>query len=1207
MTPLHLFNAEKQFEEGLKLLEKSPEKAYGKLLKAAEKGFPEAQFKAAECLLKGRGVSANREQARLWMQRAAKNGHVKAQMEMGGWVLCGLFDHETDRPNLYEKDQLLRGDYPFGKYNLYCLWHDPADGKDQMRLGIGGSKTEEECIKALAWYDMAANAGDSRGAYASGCLRLQLAVQGKDSYDKAAFYMQLAAGGGLSEAQYIYGWIMDDGLTSIGKKRDEAISSYRKAAENRFAPAMRELGLISLEQENTVSGDRWLKAALDAGDEDAAFHLGCSLFHRGLYESSHRYLVGIAKKPRYQQAKYELALMSKNGWGTKRDVREAERLLREYLEAKPSSTSAMLELAEIADSDTETFSLVKKAFEIDQDSVRAIYALAKCHDRGIGTQVNRTRAVALYEKAAEKRHAASIFRIAQLCERGEGCAKNNQAALENYQKAANLNHPEAQHKVGEACRDGLFGSPRNEFEAYKWLEKSAMAGFELGQLDFGRLLESKGRYAEAFSWYEKAAEQGNERARYLLGKCYELGRGTEADYAKAVHNYDIAARQGCEADAWIALGDMCLHGKGIQKDAKRAVEAYNLALQMGNNSSFDLCFGEVDARLGECYELGLGVDADTKKAFEHYQLSAKKGSARGKRQLAHCYETGIGVDEDVVQARSLYKEAMDAGDTLAKEMMDQKAREALGAFERLVGLEKVKESVRRLSKQLEYDKARRNAGFAAEPVTRHMLFLGSPGTGKTTVARLMGDLLFQMGVTRKPVFADVTGGDLISSFVNDTAGTTRKVFERAYGGVLFIDEAYQLKVRNENGHESEALTEIVKLMEEHRDDLIVIMAGYENEMRELLKCNPGLPSRFPRSNWFIFEDYNLEELLQIFDHSLKTEGYEITDGARSLVRDRLAADMLDPEFGNGRGVRGLFEEIKGNLAVNFDPLDPASLNLITERDVPVIERAGSNIQDTLDTFDRLVGLEAVKKSVRKLSKQLEYDRLRRDAGLPVEAVTRHMLFLGSPGTGKTTVARLMGDLLFQMGVTRKPGCVEVTRADLVGAAWGKGLELTKAKIEQAMGGVLFVDEAYALKEKEEDGLGQEVIDTLMKAMEDHRDDLVVIMAGYEEEMEEFLKANRGLKSRFPDRNRFIFEDYSLEDLLSLFDVYLIEEGYRIENTARALVRDRLATAMKDRDFGNGRGVRELLGEIKDNHVSNFDPSDPTSLTLITDRDVLGAN
>lgn len=236
------------------------------------------------------------------------------------------------------------------------------------------------------------------------------------------------------------------------------------------------------------------------------------------------------------------------------------------------------------------------------------------------------------------------------------------------------------------------------------------------------------------------------------------------------------------------------------------------------------------------------------------------------------------------------------------------------------------------------------------------------------------------------------------------------------------------------------------------------------------------------------------------------------------------------------------------------------------------------LEDLQKELDGYIGLAAVKREVRSLIDLVKIHQLREKNGLPVTELSLHMVFSGSPGTGKTTIARLMARIYRSLGILSKGQLVEVDRSGLVAGYVGQTALKTKKAVEKALGGVLFIDEAYALNGSTGSDFGQEAIDTILKAMEDHRNDLVVIAAGYADLMDRFIHSNPGLESRF---NRFLhFQDYTPEELLEIFKMRCGKGCYALEEEAEGLVRDLLRDENRDPEsFGNARGVRNVFERI----------------------------
>ena len=268
------------------------------------------------------------------------------------------------------------------------------------------------------------------------------------------------------------------------------------------------------------------------------------------------------------------------------------------------------------------------------------------------------------------------------------------------------------------------------------------------------------------------------------------------------------------------------------------------------------------------------------------------------------------------------------------------------------------------------------------------------------------------------------------------------------------------------------------------------------------------------------------------------------------------------------------------------------------------------LEDIRKELNDCIGLDSVKKEVESLINWVTVCNMRKEQGLPASELSLHMVFSGNPGTGKTMIARMMARIYKVLGVLSKGHLVEVDRSGLVAGYVGQTAEKTSKVIEKALGGVLFIDEAYALTNRGENDYGQEAVDTLLKGMEDHREDLVVIVAGYIEPMQEFLHSNPGLESRF---NRFIhFPDYSVDEMTAIFDMRCNQSGYTLDAEGQAELKRILEEKSEDdiKGFGNARGVRNLfekaIAEQANRLASSGEKLTKETLMLLIKADVLGA-
>jgi SpoVK/Ycf46/Vps4 family AAA+-type ATPase len=254
--------------------------------------------------------------------------------------------------------------------------------------------------------------------------------------------------------------------------------------------------------------------------------------------------------------------------------------------------------------------------------------------------------------------------------------------------------------------------------------------------------------------------------------------------------------------------------------------------------------------------------------------------------------------------------------------------ELLAELDALIGLDHVKAEVRRLTSLLQVQSLRAERGLRTIEVSRHLVFTGNPGTGKTTVGRLLAQIYRSVGVVSVGHLVETDRSDLVAGYVGQTATKTRAVLDSALGGMLLIDEAYALARGGENDFGLEAVDTLVKFMEDHRDDLAIVAAGYPDEMQTLLDTNPGLKSRFTRT--VHFPDYTDDELEQIFGGLCDKNHYSLSDDALLRVRHLIGVEPRTRGFGNARFVRNLFEAAVAHQAMRVAPLqDPSTEHLVT--------------------------------------------------------------------------------------------------------------------------------------------------------------------------------------------------------------------------------------------------------------------------------------
>lgn len=747
-------------------------------------------------------------------------------------------------------------------------------------------------------------------------------------------------------------------------------------------------------------------------------------------------------------------------------------------------------------------------------------------------------------------------------------------------------------------------------------------------------------YENAFNYSKKAFEldSRNLDAIITLGKI-ELFRH---NYSEAYMYINLAV--GIDKNSYKAVRLLSKYYIAKEHDAKKVLEILYEAQTLGNDEDLDLDIikflyisGEYTECLKKCkyiimnHSNAYAAQKATKFVSEIYNevmqsnssmkeelsnLLNQKGGLFKENKLIEEIKKELDFNESNKEDENKYTILKDEqnkiceknekvndiklGDEKEKKNNQNNSEEdidllnkALDKLNSLIGLDNVKCEIDKIVQLIKYEKNRSEILGIEQNINMsyHFAFFGNPGTGKTTVARLIGDIFYNLGLLEKGQLIEVDRSNIVGRFIGETAKLTQKAIESAMGGILFIDEAYSLAKggSDSNDYGSEAIETLIKAMEDNRDKFIVILAGYKNKMNKLIKLNPGLKSRI---NLIIeFNDYTDSELLNIAKSMAANNYYKLSKKGQQAFVEKIAKEKIDEHFSNARAVRNIIESAVREKAFRIGD------KKVSKKQLTTLEPKDFGINLSFDRKEKtkslkkelynLIGLDEVKRLIEGIVDTLELQYKKRSMGLKCEDISLNMIFLGNPGTGKTTVARILGQILKEIGVLKKGHMIEVTRTDLVGQYVGQTAPKTLGKIKEAYGGILFIDEAYSLKGSGENDFGQEALATLIKEMEDNRDKLVIIMAGYTKEMEGLMELNSGLKSRI----KFLIEfpDYNEEELMKIFMLLCKKEGYMIESLAQEKLKIIFAREYlkRDKHFGNGRLARKYYEKIKMNQASRI--------------------
>jgi len=570
---------------------------------------------------------------------------------------------------------------------------------------------------------------------------------------------------------------------------------------------------------------------------------------------------------------------------------------------------------------------------------------------------------------------------------------------------------------------------------------------------------------------------------------------------------------------------------------------------------------------------GWGNARDVEKLWtSSSQKRADRMAAGGDRQSD---ERTLEVEDVSTAMRELVDARM--GSTRTAHTENDGSADPFAPLDKLYRMEHVKKKL----KQLQNTYAVAKSEDEEQPPLGHFLFLGAPGTGKTTVARAAADILYHLGLITRRHVIETSGLNLTGEYSGQTKKKVEEELDKAKGGVLFIDEAYEL---GQGQFGQEACTALVAAMTDPQyAGLVVIMAGYQAQMSKMLDTNPGLKSRIQHT--LEFPDWAPEDCASFFSKKARALNFEFHEATVNPILLHGFKKLLPLDgWGNARDVERVWQATKEHRAdrlVESRVDDPKKS--FTEEDVRFamdglvavrlgsagveLDRSQTAVSDPFSALDKLYRMDGVKKKLQQLQSAL---RVAEADGEEAPAVG-HFVFVGSPGTGKTTVARVAADILYNLGLISRRHVIETSGLNLTGEYSGQTKKKVEEELNKAKGGVLFIDEAYELGQGQ---FGKEACSALVAAMTDPRyKSLVIIIAGYHADIAKMLDTNQGLKSRF--EHHLEFPDWAPKDCVDGFNQRAVRGNYTIHPEARVCLETGFSKLKSLNGWGNARDVEQV--------------------------------
>lgn len=499
-------------------------------------------------------------------------------------------------------------------------------------------------------------------------------------------------------------------------------------------------------------------------------------------------------------------------------------------------------------------------------------------------------------------------------------------------------------------------------------------------------------------------------------------------------------------------------------------------------------------------------------------------------------------------------------------------KDSISQLDNLVGMAKTKEKINEIVSFIMRNNERCiNLNIDNPGLYYNMAIMGNKGTGKNTIAKILYHIYYHLGVIGKGKFIVIDSKDVYPG------NSLERYIRNAQSGVILINNAHFIYSSNRSAPKDN-FTTLDDWFLTYKNNFVFILAGETEETEELIKIEKVKKHMNFTLN---ISDFSEDETLEIVNKFAEKEKYTIDSIAEETIVKYIRYLKEQKNFENVYTARRIIEKaiINNGMLNNSDCL--VKEDFLFE-EILELESDKNEItkDDPFKELEELIGLSEVKEKVKEISAYARVQLRRKELRLKTEPLCLHMNYVGNPGTGKTTVARCMGKILKSMNILSTGKFVEASREDLVGKYVGHTAQKTAEKIKEAEGGILFIDEAYSLSSESKLDYGQEVINTLVKKMEDLRENLVVIFAGYPKEMEKFINMNPGLKDRI--QFKLEFEDYKPNELLEIWKRFFDASQYVLEEDAIIEMGRIVERIYKNRDnnFANGRIMRKCFERVK---------------------------